>query len=314
MKSEKLSPIFVVGASRSGTTMFRLMLNSHSKIHIPPEAWFFGELLTSLPAYGELSPAQVQVAREIIRSNVRWPDWNCSDERLDAALAFECQPRLAELINRVFRECTAAGSECVWGEKSPRHSHIILQMRAVFPDAKFIHLIRDGSDSCISIFQRGWYDRSFRRICEHWVTTVRAAQRGADFGAGHYMEVRYEELINSTDSVLRKVCLFLGLPFEEGMIDFTARIESDIVAGESGLHSNLLAGVQKELVGKGRDAMTDWQKVVYRILCGSLSRELGYEEPTLRFCGRLILPLGRGVLYFQRLIHALLHGVCSMKG
>ena len=290
------------------------MLNSHSKIHIPPEAWFLGELLTSLPAYGALSPAQVQEAREIIRSNIRWPDWNCSDERLDAALMFECQPQLAELINRVFRECTAAGSERVWGEKSPRHSHMILQMRAVFPDARFIHLIRDGRDSCISIFQRGWYDRSFRRICEHWDTTVRAARRGVDFGAGNYMEVRYEDLINKTDSVLRRVCVFLGLPFEEGMLHFTERIDSDIAAGESNLHSNLRAGVQKELVGKGRDAMTEWQKVVYRIICGSLSRELGYGEPKLRFCGRLILPLGWGVLYLQRLVHALLHGAFSMKG
>ncbi|MDX2079825.1 MAG: sulfotransferase [Terrimicrobiaceae bacterium] len=300
-------PFFVVGASRSGTTVFRLMLNSHPDIHIPPEAWFLGALATRFSPDRELTSEQVREAREIIRSNVRWSDWNCPDERLDSALAFEGPPSLAGLIDRLFRECTPAGRDRIWGEKSPRHSHIVRQLRAIFPRARFIHLIRDGKDSCVSMFQRGWYDRSFRRVCEHWDTAVRAAREGRDFGAAHYLEIRYEDLMRSTDDVLRSVCAFLGVPFDGRMADFTARIESDIVAGETGLHSSLRGGVQKAMIGKGRDAMTEWQRVVYRTICGPLSKELGYGLPPLGPVGKLLMPFGAFIVGLQRQIHCLWH-------
>jgi hypothetical protein len=226
-------PVFIIGAGRSGTTMFRLMLNSHPDIYVPPEAWFFGDLLFKFYNKKTLTINDLKTARFIITSNVRWPDWKCSDEVLDAALDFKSPPTIRELIESVFFNCSQLGDRKIWGEKSPRHSHLITQMKEVFPDAKFIHVIRDGRDSCISIYNRGWWDRSFPRICEHWSSCVKAAIKGRNFPAEQYLEIRYEDLVANPKSTLEKVCIFLNIEFYSSMIEFNKRIEVDVPEREA---------------------------------------------------------------------------------
>ena len=203
--------------------MFRLMLNSHPDIYIPPEAWFFGELLFRFSNKKTLLIEDVKSARFIIKSNVMWPDWNCSDEKLDEALDFKSPPTIRELIESVFFNCSQLGDKKFWGEKSPRHSHLITQMQEVFPDAKFIHVIRDGSDSWISIYNRGWWDRSFPRICEYWSSCVKAAIKGKSFSAGQYFEIRYEDLVSNPQATLEKVCIFLNIEYYSSMLDFNKK-------------------------------------------------------------------------------------------
>lgn len=284
----KRYPVFIVGAGRSGTTMFRLMLNSHPNIYIPPEAWFFGELVFKFSNKKVLSIDDVKNARFIITSNVRWPDWNCSNEKLDAALDFKSPPTIRELIESVFYNCSKLAEKKIWGEKSPRHSHLISQMREIFPDAKFIHLIRDGRDSSMSIYNRGWWDRSFPRICEHWNSCVKAAIKGRSFPAGQYFEIRYEDLVSNPQEILEKVCIFLNIKFYSSMIQFQKRIENDVPEREKQLHDSLNGGVKNN--NSQPKKMNLWQKSVFEIKCGLLNSQLGYAKNTFTWWWICILP------------------------
>lgn len=301
----KRYPVFIVGAGRSGTTMFRLMLNSHPNIYIPPEAWFFGELLYKFSNKKVLSIDDVNSARSIITSNVRWPDWNCSNEKLDVALDFKSPPTIRELIESVFFNCSKLGDKKIWGEKSPRHSYLISQMLEIFPDAKFIHVIRDGRDSCISIYNRGWWDRSFPRICEHWSSCVKAAIKGRSFPAGQYFEIRYEDLVSNPKEILEKVCIFLNIKFYSKMIDFNKRIEVDVPDRERQLHSSLNGGL------KNRDSQIKklnlWQKSVFEIKCGLLNSQLGYAKNTFTWWGLCILPFISIYLKIIKAFHYIKH-------
>lgn len=279
------------------------MLNSHPDIYIPPEAWFLGELVTRLPRNRRLSRQEVEEAKKIILQNERWFDWKCPTETLDAALSFKEAPTLAELIQEVFIKCSLCGSKLIWGEKSPRHSHLITQIHEIFPQAKFIHLIRDGVDSCMSIFARGWYDQNFRRICEHWNSTVRSACRAKKYGDDFYMEIHYEELVRDPESKLKTVCEFIGLPFFTSMLHYESRIAGDIAAGESNLHSNLNDGLKSNLVGIGRKKITVRQKIIFNIICGKKNLEMGYEYFNLNCYEKLTAPLIFLFLWIEKKSH-----------
>jgi len=299
-----MQPVFVIGASRSGTTMFRLMLNSHSKIHIPPEAWFLGDLVASLPRSGVLSPIELEKAKKIILNNTRWKDWGCCDEKLNAAFQVLQNPTLSELIDKVFRSCSGVGEKPIWGEKSPRHSYFVSELKEVFPHAKFIHLIRDGRDVCASIFERGWYDRSFRRICEHWSTAVSSAFKGRQFSSDSYLEIRYEQLVQNTEYTLIKVCDFLEVPFEEKMLEFELRISKDIVEGEKKLHSNIGSGIKGGLIGRGNKSLTKLQKEIFNIICGNTNLSLGYSS-SIGVQNSLLKIFIKTFILFDRSFHTL---------
>ena len=67
------APFFIVGSSRSGTTLLRLILCGHSRLHIPPETWFIADLVDRFPLHDPLLPAQVREATDIMVGHYRWP-------------------------------------------------------------------------------------------------------------------------------------------------------------------------------------------------------------------------------------------------
>jgi hypothetical protein len=85
-----------------------------------------------------------------------------------------------------------------------------------FPDAKFVHIIRDGRD-CAASFNRRWHFNPVRTIYR-WKQAVRAGRtQGAELGA-RYFELRYEQLTSAPENSLQGVCEFLEVPFEEGIL------------------------------------------------------------------------------------------------
>src|SRR5215471_2582938 len=97
------TPFFIVGSGRSGTTLLRLILAGHSRIHIPPETWFILPLVERFSPSRSLAPEEVAEAIKIIISHRRWADMGISDADF-ANWAGQCQqPRLVDVINLVYR-------------------------------------------------------------------------------------------------------------------------------------------------------------------------------------------------------------------
>jgi hypothetical protein len=261
-------PFFIVGASRSGTTLFRLMLCGNSRVFIPPEAWFFGDAICRLPAATPLDESALRKLESIILANSRWEDWECEASRLQDILADCAGLDLAATLDRLVRGVFALPASVTWGEKSPRHSHIVDRIAAVFPEAGFIHIVRDGRDSCASMMARGWYEGQMRRIAEHWATCYCAAGKAAHSGAGRYMELRFEDLLANAEREMQRVCEFLGLEFCPAMMEFGGRVDSLIPAGESGLHDKLRGPLAAAEVGKWKATLSPWQEAVFWAVAG----------------------------------------------
>lgn len=233
----EMAPFFIVGADRSGTTLLRLMLNEHSELHVPRESWFLSALMDTLPMGRRLSAQEIEEAFDIIRSHERWVDWEISDERLGQRLRSLTHPSLADVVDAVFRLSSEDAGKEHWGDKTPAYIRDMDRLGRLCPRAKFIHVIRDVRDVCLSLSKVGWHGQMYKDWARYWSETVEAG-----IGSGHrmnreqYMEVRYECLLEYSMNELRRVCQFLDVPFERGMLKYHQDAARKIASWERRLH------------------------------------------------------------------------------
>lgn len=192
------SPLFVYGALRSGTTLLRLMLNNHSGIQSPGEADFLFDHIRCKPD-GRWRYDRDALARDrIFRAK-------------NVALPEELQS--TDLAHALVRDMGAGE-----GYMSLSIHRNATKMRALFPEAKVIHLLRDPRDVARSSVGMGWAGNGYFGV-GHWVGTE--MQWGdAEYPEAQVLTVRFEELMTDLESELTRICAFLGLEFEPAMLKY----------------------------------------------------------------------------------------------
>lgn len=196
-------PYFLVGAERSGTTVLRLMLHHHSSI-----AWCNEFEYSVDPLVGQL----------------RWPllqdyyNW-LETHRIFQASGFEIDPDLdyPTLVNSFLCQHRDRDSKPIIGATVHRHFDQILR---IWPDARFIHLLRDGRDVSRSCIGMGWAGNVWTGV-ERWIEAEQLwATLKALLTPDRYIEITYESLIANPQDVLTEVCNFMGISYEEAMLAY----------------------------------------------------------------------------------------------
>ncbi len=198
----RAAPVVIGGCPRSGTTLLRVLLDRHPSIACGPESKLF---IPDWPSADELAH-RYEMPEELVRG------------LLAAA------PSQAEFIDRFFAEHCRRLDKKRWAEKTPLNVRYADFVFAHFPDARFVHILRDGRDTVASLRTfpshavvngrrvpldtRNPIDRCARR----WVRDVRAGLRHR--GDPRYTEVRYEALATRPEETLRPLFEFLGEPFD----------------------------------------------------------------------------------------------------
>ena len=279
------APFFIVGAGRSGTTLLRLMLAGHSRLHIPPETWFLRPLVRDFPLTGALTQPQFERAIETMVRHERWPDMNLAEDELRRQAAALAQPTLVDLIDLVYRHLLDASGKQRLGDKTPHYFAIVPELATLYPGAKFIHLVRDGRDVAISWIDAGWqryYEPGFE-----WPAAMVHLRRDRAAYRERVLEVRYEDLVRRPAETAHHICAFLGESFEQAMLDWQDR--TGLVASRD---RHLHARLQQPL---SDDAIAVWRRRLSAVECfaveACLHRELALGGYDLRFSGRGWRPL-----------------------
>lgn len=286
------SPFFVVGSDRSGTTMFRLMLNEHSRLHIPRESWFLMDLMDNLPLQGELSGADRDRAFTLISTHGRWKDWPSSDEDLARVFRSLEGATLAELIDSVFRGCGNLEGKPRWGDKTPKYIDEVRRLCVVFPGAKFVHVIRDGRDVCMSLRGFRWQGESIYSIAEYWRDVIFAGKQAEQLlGPEAYLEINYEDIVLEPEASLRLVCRFLGEEYEDRMLDFYENAAENIADFEKdkGIHTKTMRAPRAEDTCRWKTEMRPIHVAMFESVAGGAMKIAG-QERRFRGLGR-VLPL-----------------------
>ncbi len=288
------TPFFIIGAGRSGTTLLRLILAGHSRLHIPPETRFIRPLVRELPLSGRLNPAQVARAVAIMTADYRWPDMEISAEDLAAMAARLPHPDLAAVIDLVYRRQLERAGKSRSGDKTPIYFEIVPQLATLYPGAKFIHLIRDGRDVAISRIDVDW-DRYHERAKFEWTLAMaKRREYQASELSRQILDVRYEDLVRGPQETIQQICAFLGEKFEPAMLDWQ-HLTTLVPARERHIHGKLGKPMSSDDLGVWRHRLSALECFAIEACLYQDLEPLGYQ---LRFSGRIWRPLLRagGVL------------------
>jgi len=212
----------IVGSPRSGTTLLRLMLDAHSDLAIPPETGFL-TLSETLPGRGDKLREKFFQAVVNYSNPPSWPDFEISEEAFWAALTEITPFNIPDGFRTFYRLYATRCGKTRWGDKTPIYCRYLNAIRRVLPEARFIHIIRDGRDAALSLrrmwFSPGW---EIETQAAYWRDCVLAARRAA-LGRNDYLEVRYEDLVLKTEETLKRVCAHVELLYEAAMLNYYQR-------------------------------------------------------------------------------------------
>ena len=284
----RLPAPFVVGVNRSGTTLLRMMLDAHPELTIPPETHFVPELIEEAEA-GAPTPEMLLAT---ITSQREWGDFGLTEEELLKRFeAFE--PLTAGDALRSFYEAYAErAGKPRWGEKTPIYVKSMRAIQSALPEARFVHVIRDGRDVALSIRDRATKEHPIDRIAERWVRRITRAHEQAR-RLDHYLEVRYEALILDTEPTLREICEFYELPWDDAVLDYHERSAQRLEEMKRELpdqgrrttlsverrmmtHARTTEKPDPRRVSRWRESMDRSDRELFESIAGPLLSELGY--------------------------------------
>ncbi len=281
---------FICGATRSGTTLMRLMLDSHPDMAIPGETHFLPPMIN---ASARSARGADELATMVIEAE-RWGDFHLSEEELRERLRSLDPLNCTDAIRAFYRLYAEKQGKPRWGDKSPGYVRHMLLLQRALPEARFIHMIRDGRDVALSVVPRDWGPKTMEGAARLWKRRIEKARRQAP-NVDHYMEVHYEDLITDQEAVLRRVADFIELPWDSAMIDYHERAAERLaekardlptkhgtITAESRLESHKLASEppRADRIARWKTHMDPADLAEYESIAGETLLAAGYELST----------------------------------
>lgn len=233
------APIFIGGAPRSGLTVLRAILDGHPDISCGPDAGHTALTLTSADfeaTLGSLHEEHFFLPEAQVREN------------------------FAKAIGAPMRSRATSVGKRRWADKTAFNILIFERLALLFPEAQFIHLVRDGRDVAASLLERKWrsasgvlFDHCARAdaAARYWSQLVAAGLKAEAALGPRVLRMRYEDLVRDPLGVLHRLCGFLGEAFDPAMIAIERRdLGLDGLERETG--DRLLRPISQSAAGRWR--------------------------------------------------------------
>jgi len=302
--SERYRPFFIIGVARSGNTLFRRILTSHSQLYIPPETFVLWSVIRRFRRYGRHMTWPDLV--DLVMADFEFhPEFHTFESWLGPLVvrlrgAKTSRRNLAFLIHSFYQfHAEGRGETFVrWGDKTPMNSlddtliqndtprHLgagtpqtLERLLKVFPDAQFLHIYRDGCD-VVNSHLRGNFFNSIPQAAERWLHVIRQCRRFVRKYPNQSMEVRYEDLVGDAPTTISGVCRFLGVDFEPAMLSSESGASSlgDVPAWV--WHKQVSQPINANNPGKGRRYFSAAERNQLQKLIGDDLAEYGYPPAT----------------------------------
>jgi hypothetical protein len=284
----------IVGAPRSGTTLLRFMLDAHPDVAIPPETGF---LTLGHSLEGRADHVREQFFNAVTNFPPDAPAWNdfgVSRHRFWSLLQATTPFSIAQGYRAFYRAYAERFNKPRWGDKTPMHCLHLTTIQEVLPEAYFIHVIRDGRDVALSLRQT-WFSpgSTIETLAQHWITCVTAA-RQQSARCDHYLELRFEDLVQDSNAVLARVCRFINLPYSPEMLTYhrrtperlkehrdRTRLDGTLVVSHLDRLRQQALTTQPPLASRALAWQTEMrldERACFERIAGDLLAELGYSS------------------------------------
>lgn len=258
------------------------MLSSHSDLVIPPETHFFH---SSQHLKKEFQQTQ---KKELFRKKLidfwydqktRMRDMGLSKEQvLNTAKKLD----ISDPVNLFTLQLTMYRLErdtLIVGEKTPRHMLHIPDILDAYPNAKIIALFRDPRAKAYSEIKAQFGSPSVLVSTRRWRKYVKThEQLERELVSRQYMMLRYTDLISDVEGTLQKICTFLGVSFEEQMLNYFDRNETGFAKGEISWKKQTLEPIQQNRNDEWKSGLTDWQIALIEDSAGEYLEKMNYKS------------------------------------
>jgi hypothetical protein len=265
-----------------------MMLDAHPQLTIPPETHFVPDLIKA----AREDDATPESALEAMKSAREWGDFGFSDEEMLGRLRALPELRPGPAVRTFYAAYTEQQGKPRWGEKTPTYVQKMKLIQRALPEARFIHVIRDGRDVALSVLDRTVRELTAADIARRWQKKITKAREDSP-KLDHYIEIRYEDLILDTEPILRRVCEFIELPWDDGLLSYHERSADRLkemaralpaegrakeltVERRMATHEMTTKPPSADRVARWRTQMTAEQRQEFEAVAGDLLDQLGY--------------------------------------
>ncbi len=261
-----LSPIVLGGCGRSGTTLLRMMLDSHQRICCGPES-------------------------SVFRRQALDPESLADRFGFPRAAVLEICDRAGsrpQFIDAFASLCVQKTGKSRWAEKTPRNIGRIGEIFRCFPEARFVHVLRDGRDVACSLRTHPRHRVKNGKLVprDTWKRIAGCARRWRDDIEGsrpfwsdpRFHTVRYEDLVLNPRPVLEKLMAFLGEPWDEVMLKHAGAGSPFRDVTRFAQSPEALAVVNTASLGRWQRDLDARDRRIFKRIAGELLIELGYAQ------------------------------------
>lgn len=260
-------PFFLIGHDRSGTTMLRLILD-RADAAVPPESMFLIDVDRTAP------PA------EVLREAWNHPRvrlWGLEGAPPPIPDGLDHDEALRFAFSAPFVAYAEQAGKTRWGDKTPAYIGHVDEIAAIWPDARFVVLVRDGRDVALSVMRVPFGANNVWAAARSWAHAIRLGREAAARHPDRVITLRYEDLVRNPERHVVTLCTFLELGYDPDMLAIERSDRSKVVEDQSSWFTEIWGGITTSAAGKWRREMTPRQQAVFESVAGAELAELGYE-------------------------------------
>lgn len=270
-----MRPVFIGGCERSGTTMLGAMLGGHSRCLCVPESQFMDDQLAHMDAEGKID-SRAALGRIVAHERFRllW-DLSRDPALLHPAELSTTLPDVWTALAVAYGRKVRKPSAEVWIDHTPTNFRRVRGLLRMFPEARFVHLVRDGRAVAASMLPLDWGPNNALHAAEFWMARCALGLAAElDLGPARVLRVRYEDLLQETERSLRRITDFIGLAYEPEMASAHAfrptkyHERQHHLVGQAPVHSRV-AGWQQVLSRR--------EVEIFEAEAGDFLETLGYQ-------------------------------------
>ena len=275
------SPFFIIGSGRSGSTLLRRILFNHPQIHIPPETLVLPYVIKIFNRYGNMAWKDLiyfVLSQFEFNSQFKYFEITLASLANDLTKVEKKHRSLAFILNQFYLyHASSVGVNCtMWGDKTPLNTFYLDRLKSVFPNAKFIHIVRDGCDVVSSYVRENLYS-DIKSAAIRWKDSVIAAEKFISKNKEKSIEIRYEQLVCDPEAQIIRLCEFLSVNYTSRLIQDLERVQKMGDAAHLVHHKAVNQPINPNQVGKGRAQFSVSEKQVLTKLIGKKLVDLGYD-------------------------------------
>lgn len=256
--------------------MLRLVLD-RGEAAIPPESMFLADFAPVRRSGGLDDPERARRFLEEVWRHPRVRLWGLEDDPPPLPASLDHEEAYRFCVEAPFRAYARGRGKKLWGDKTPAYLRLLDELGAVWPQARFVVLVRDGRDVALSVIGVPFGANNVWAAARWWAAGIRLGLEAERRLPGRVLRLRYEDLVEHPAEEVRRVCDFLGLRYDDELLAIERTERSKVLEDQAGWFTNVWTGINTSAVGKWRRELSPRAQRLFAAVAGSELEELGYE-------------------------------------